>query len=270
MCRFVRATCGAALERDLPARRQPRGTSTGLVGADKCSKARCDLSRGVVDRRQGRHRHDASPGARPGVPLQAHACPPLAPFRRHADEAGRAPRRSGNRAVHDREPRARSRSCSPATRTSTNGRRRRSRTATRTASSGTSSGTPGQQLTAVEQGKADYDPLTELPWRDELATRYSAQVHIFPTPSTYALFLNTRVAPFDNLKARQAVNYAIDRRQVAAGFGTEGAVVTCQILPVGFARLSSAVSLHEAAGPRLVGARPGARPQACGELGDAR
>ena len=42
-------------------------------------------------------------------------------------------------------------------------------------------GTPGQQLTAVEHGKADYVRLEELPWRAELATRYSAQVHVFPT-----------------------------------------------------------------------------------------
>ena len=83
-------------------------------------------------------------------------------------------------------------------------------------------GTPGRQLTEVEEGRADYVGLTELPWRDELATRYSAQVHVFPAPETIGLFLNTRVAPFNNLKARQAVNYAIDRRQIAAGFGTEG------------------------------------------------
>ena len=49
----------------------------------------------------------------------------------------------------------------------------------------------------------------------------------------YGLFLNTRIAPFNKLAARQAVNYAIDRRQAVAGFGAEGAVVTCQILPVG-------------------------------------
>ena len=34
------------------------------------------------------------------------------------------------------------------------------------------------------------------------------------TPTTY--FMNTRVAPFDNLKVRQAVNYAIDREALVA------------------------------------------------------
>ena len=41
------------------------------------------------------------------------------------------------------------------------------------------------------------------------------------------------MAPFDNPAARQAVNYAIDRRKAAAAFGPEGAAVTCQIIPVG-------------------------------------
>ena len=95
-------------------------------------------------------------------------------------------------------------------------------------------GSPDQQLTDVEQGKDDLDNLTELGWRDELATRYTAQVHVFPDPTTYGLFLNTRLAPFDNVLVRRALNYAIDRRKVLVAFGgTEGASVTCQILPVG-------------------------------------
>jgi len=91
-----------------------------------------------------------------------------------------------------------------------------------------------KQLTAVELGKADYTDLTELGWRSELATRYSAQVRVFPSPSTEVLFLNTRVPPFSSLAVRRALNYAIDRRKAQAAFGgTEGASVTCQILPIG-------------------------------------
>ena len=37
--------------------------------------------------------------------------------------------------------------------------------------------------------------------------------------STYFLFLNTREKPFDNAKARAAVNYAIDRRAIVRLFG---------------------------------------------------
>ena len=57
--------------------------------------------------------------------------------------------------------------------------------------------------------------------RNELTTRYAALVHVFPASATFALFLNTRVPPFDNLQARQAVNFAIDRGQRPRGSSTE-------------------------------------------------
>jgi peptide/nickel transport system substrate-binding protein len=51
-------------------------------------------------------------------------------------------------------------------------------------------------------------------------------------PSTFYFFLNTRLAPFNNIKARQAVNYALDRRalqRLASGFLEPG----CFFLPEG-------------------------------------
>ena len=91
------------------------------------------------------------------------------------------------------------------------------------------------QLNAVEHGTADLMvsgfPSSRL---DEIETRYAAQVHVFPTSSTWGMFLNTRVPPFNNLAARQAVSFAIDRSKAVAGFGgVSGAAATCQILPVG-------------------------------------
>jgi peptide/nickel transport system substrate-binding protein len=53
-----------------------------------------------------------------------------------------------------------------------------------------------------------------------------------PIPSTYYFFLNTTKAPFDNAKARQAVNMAIDREamvRLASGFLEP----TCWFLPDG-------------------------------------
>jgi len=53
-----------------------------------------------------------------------------------------------------------------------------------------------------------------------------------PIPSTYYFFLNTTKPPFDNEKARQAVNYAIDRDamvRLASGFLEP----TCWFLPEG-------------------------------------
>lgn len=98
----------------------------------------------------------------------------------------------------------------------------------------TYNGARDQQLTAVEHGKADLMRSPPTPRLDEVTTRYAAQVHIFPTARTYALFLNTRVPPFNNLAARRALNYAIDRSKAIAGFGgVDAASVTCQILPAG-------------------------------------
>ena len=47
--------------------------------------------------------------------------------------------------------------------------------------------------------------------------------------------MNTRLAPFDNVKARQAVAYAIDRKALVNLFGGPSlAAPVCQILPPGF------------------------------------
>jgi peptide/nickel transport system substrate-binding protein len=48
--------------------------------------------------------------------------------------------------------------------------------------------------------------------------------------------LNTRQPPFSSIKARQAVNYAIDRARIIRllRLGPREAVPTCQILPAGF------------------------------------
>jgi peptide/nickel transport system substrate-binding protein len=69
---------------------------------------------------------------------------------------------------------------------------------------------------------------------NEIKTRYAARVHVFQASVTWAIFLNTRRPPFDNLKARKALNYAIDRSKAIAGFGgVDAAALTCQILPPG-------------------------------------
>ncbi len=47
--------------------------------------------------------------------------------------------------------------------------------------------------------------------------------------------MNTNIAPFDNVKARQALNYALDRDALVGLFGGEVlAQPTCQILPPDF------------------------------------
>ncbi len=66
-------------------------------------------------------------------------------------------------------------------------------------------------------------------------TQHPAQVHTTPAPATLFWFLNTRVPPFDHVRARQAVSYALDRAELAriAG-GPETPQPTCQLLPPNF------------------------------------
>lgn len=88
-------------------------------------------------------------------------------------------------------------------------------------------------ITDVLQNKADYydeppssDALREF--RAKAPDRYRGEV----TNSTYYYFLNTRVKPFDDIKVRQAVNFAIDKRALQRLFG--GLLTpSCNFLPPG-------------------------------------
>ncbi len=90
----------------------------------------------------------------------------------------------------------------------------------------------GQAVADAEHGRAD---VLLAPPRDsigQLATHYTSQLHSGPLAATIGLVLNTRVAPFDKLAARRAVNYAIDRTMIIAlNGGPLTAQPSCQILP---------------------------------------
>jgi YVTN family beta-propeller protein len=91
------------------------------------------------------------------------------------------------------------------------------------------------QLRAVVGGRADF--LTTFPndRLDEVRTRYAGQLHITPVAQTNLLMLNTRRPPFDNVSARHALAYALDRaRFVDAQGGSDLARPTCQVLPPNF------------------------------------
>jgi peptide/nickel transport system substrate-binding protein len=69
----------------------------------------------------------------------------------------------------------------------------------------------------------------------ELLTQQAAQTHVEPRPGDVALFLNTRVPPFDDKRVRRALNFAVDRRAVVRAVGGAAAATpTCQILPRNF------------------------------------
>ena len=100
---------------------------------------------------------------------------------------------------------------------------------------------PSAQRRAVEQGTADVANDTAASDQGNipapatltaLRTRYASRLHRDPSITTLYVFLNTRVPPFNNLKARQAVNYAVDRNRMndLRGGSTLG-LPTCQVLP---------------------------------------
>ena len=68
-----------------------------------------------------------------------------------------------------------------------------------------------------------------------LATSDAGQLYSEPSPELDYMFLNVRTPPFDDVRVRRAVNYAVDRHQVSqlAG-GAALAQPTCQFIPPGF------------------------------------
>jgi peptide/nickel transport system substrate-binding protein len=81
-------------------------------------------------------------------------------------------------------------------------------------------GDPGVALTGTLKGTYDYDfyqpPNDRLA---ELQSKYSNQIKVYTPANTFYYFMNTRVAPFNNLKVRQAVNYAINREALVRIYG---------------------------------------------------
>jgi peptide/nickel transport system substrate-binding protein len=92
------------------------------------------------------------------------------------------------------------------------------------------------QITAIENGQADW--TLEAPPADrlnELGTKYADQTHVETLTAFWYAPMNVNLAPFDNLKARQAVNYAIDRNALVKIFGgPKLAQPSCQVLPPAF------------------------------------
>jgi YVTN family beta-propeller protein len=89
------------------------------------------------------------------------------------------------------------------------------------------------EVTDVEHGSADYEYDGVPPDRmSEVQTRFASQLYLNPTTATDALVLNTQVAPFNDARVRQAINYAIDRGKIARLLGP-GTRPTCQLVPPG-------------------------------------
>ena len=112
------------------------------------------------------------------------------------------------------------------------------------------------EVTAVQNNQANwvYDP----PPADRLAeigSKYADQVHINALTAFWYLPLNVNIAPFNNLKARQAVNWAIDRNAVVQLYGGPNlASPVCTILPPGFPGFKPSCQYTKPAGDTWQGA----------------
>jgi peptide/nickel transport system substrate-binding protein len=91
---------------------------------------------------------------------------------------------------------------------------------------------PRERLRAVERGDADWAASLPAGWLTGLLTKYGRRIHTDPAPWIDYMFLNTRVPPFDDLRVRQALNDAVDRKtMVELAGGPLVAHATCQLLP---------------------------------------
>ena len=85
----------------------------------------------------------------------------------------------------------------------------------------------------VLSGKADLlteqVPSARVP---ELAARYPNQLHVVPQQATVWIFVDVRRPPFDDVRVRRALAFAVDRTRIAELHG--GALLaqpTCQLVP---------------------------------------
>ncbi len=90
------------------------------------------------------------------------------------------------------------------------------------------------EVNGVENG--EYDWMQNQPPSDrynEVLEKYEGtQLRVDPSVSTYFFWMNTTVAPFNDVKVRQAVNYAVDPRALERIYSGQ-LVGTQQILPPG-------------------------------------
>jgi len=93
---------------------------------------------------------------------------------------------------------------------------------------------PSAQVSDVEAGRTDW--MGNAPPADryaEVKQRYEGtQFRVEPTASTYFFWMNTTVAPFDDVRVRQALNYAVDAEALERIYAGQ-MVATQQILPPG-------------------------------------
>jgi ABC-type transport system substrate-binding protein/class 3 adenylate cyclase/streptogramin lyase len=90
-------------------------------------------------------------------------------------------------------------------------------------------------LADVQNGHSDWVNSLNPTEIQRLAISAAGQLHSTPFGGVSYLMLNTRRPPFNNLLARRAISFALDRRKIVAINGDELlAQPTCQVLPPTF------------------------------------
>jgi ABC-type transport system substrate-binding protein/class 3 adenylate cyclase/streptogramin lyase len=225
-----------AIERQFRAETGFAGVGLGLLGVDRCSRRRCDLSQGIVaDDDAGTvtfHLTDPDPDFLFKLALPfGSAVPAGSP---QPDAARRPLPATGPYMIQRYTP----------NRTLVLVRNSRFREWSADAQP---AGYPDRLVwrfgvdpegatTMVERGRADVmvdaPPERRLP---EIARLFPSQAHPYVRQGTFYLFLNTRVPPFNDVRVRKALNYAVDRSAIVRHWGgKELARPACQLLPPGF------------------------------------
>ena len=132
------------------------------------------------------------------------------------------------------------------------------------------------EVTEVQNGQAnevfDGDQIPSDQLSQLNSAKYASQVHVNTLTADWYFALNTRRPPFNNLQARQAINYAANRTAyVKIAGGSSLAVPTCQILPPNFPVLRALLPVHRGLRPHHVDrARPGQGQAAGAAVGHGR
>lgn len=94
---------------------------------------------------------------------------------------------------------------------------------------------PAQEVREVESGKADWT-ADSVPGNlfAEVKTRFPGQWRSLGDTATDFFQINTMIPPFNDIRVRRALNYAVDRAAIARmNGGVELATPTCQTVPPG-------------------------------------
>lgn len=90
-----------------------------------------------------------------------------------------------------------------------------------------------KELGQLGTGAADWVDARFAGTATELRATLGERLHVSPDGATRGVMLNTRIAPFNDVRVRRALSFAVDRAAAAAAWPSTS-VPTCQVLPPDF------------------------------------